>query len=227
MHTPGCPRATARRRRIRCTRAVVCQSGNRVAHDRRGLPGNFLYQFGDRRMLEAQPLEKRFHPPGVCAGESGEGIEGGEQLIGLGVVEVENQNGNFGIGSGLGPQVTVDELQAAIGAFAGEQGVCVANFGEKSLKHFALPAGVGAPVFGVGNQITGSYPAEFANAVTNGGRFRFAGHGEPCAGENGDCDVWSRPWFAGGRPGHDVRTCSVQTAARVLPWVLRAVTVSV
>ena len=83
------------------------------------LPGQAVEHLPDGITVGLDLLKKGPYAIGVSFGERRERIEGQEELVGLVVGDVENQNGHLGVGGSLGPEVPIDELKA-IGRLAGE-----------------------------------------------------------------------------------------------------------
>ena len=67
--------------------------------------------------------------------------------------QVDDQHRHFGIRSGLGPQVAIDDLQAAIWQLANHQGIDEANLGQDAAEGVLLFLGVFSPVLGVRAQV--------------------------------------------------------------------------
>ena len=70
----------------------------------------------------------------------------GQQLGRLAVVQIDHQHRHLHVGRGLGAEVAVDQFQRAVGQFAGQQGVGIADLGQHAAQGVLLGLRMGAPV---------------------------------------------------------------------------------
>ena len=103
-------------------------------------------------------------------GEGGEGVDGEEEGAGFGVIHVEDFHVHFQIGVEVAAEVTVDELETAIGQFVGEQAAREADLLVDGLEGGFLGVGVEAEVPFVRHQVAGADFTVGFDAVAGGVR---------------------------------------------------------
>jgi hypothetical protein len=96
-----------------------------------------------------------------------ERVERGQDQIGLGVRQIHDQDRDFGVGRGFGPEVSVDDLQGATGHLADQDRIDVGNLGQDAPQRVLLGLGMLPPVLGVRAQFAGADATKALDAVAD------------------------------------------------------------
>jgi len=92
---------------------------------------------------------------GVSLGQAGQWVQGDEQLVGLGIGDIEQEDRHQLVRGGLGTEVAVDQLEGAVRKLAGHESIGIADLGEDATEGVLLLGRMGAPVLGIGPKLTG------------------------------------------------------------------------
>jgi hypothetical protein len=103
-------------------------------------------QLFDRRAVTANTVEQRLQLRRVALGHAGQGIQGQQNLVGFLFRDIHYQDRNHRRWCGLGPQVSIDQDQPAVGQFPREQRIRVANFRQKSAQRSTLRLRMNPPI---------------------------------------------------------------------------------
>ncbi len=86
-------------------------------------------------------------------------IERSQDLVGLGIVQVDNQNRDFRGLVDILPQVAVDQLEAGLGP-PGYRGAGPPDFPQDRLQRVLLGLGMNSPILRVGPQVARTVPLQ-------------------------------------------------------------------
>jgi hypothetical protein len=124
-----------------------------------------LEQRRQRFAVGLDPLEQRLELRLVRFGHRCQRIECRQHLLRLSVVQIHYQHRYLGVGRGLGPQMPIDNLQAAVWQFAHHQCIDVTHFGQDAAEVVLLFLGVFSPIFGVRAQVAGTDSTELFDSI--------------------------------------------------------------
>jgi hypothetical protein len=106
---------------------------------------------------------------GLRLGQGGQRVDAPQQGAGLGVVDVQHLHVHFHVGVKIAAQVAVEQFQAAVGEFVGEQAAGEADLAVESLQGGFLQLGVRTEVQLVRDQVAGADAAVRFDAVADRG----------------------------------------------------------
>jgi hypothetical protein len=152
-------------RLVRRLRNVVLRNLDRLTA--LGILRELVEQLGQCFAVGRDALQQCFELSFVRLRHCGKRIERREHLVRLGLVEVNDQNRYLGIGRGLGPQVTVDNLEPAVREFPDHQGIDVSDLGQDPAERVLLLLGMLAPVLGMGAEVASPDAAEILDPITD------------------------------------------------------------